>query len=155
MKSTLVDQAMQELLFELSYTFFRTRAESNRIMGETQQTSGRWGLLNTLARRGPMTVAQIARSRPVARQGVQRLADALADEGLVEFIDNPQHRRSMNVQITPRGHAALAKLNDKIGSWSADLARGFREPELRTAVKVLRRLRQRLATEQAFESGDD
>ena len=43
---------------------------------------------------GPLTVPQIAQMRPTSRQRMQRLADELAAEGLVEFIDNPGHRRS-------------------------------------------------------------
>ena len=46
------------------------------------------GLLRSLALLGPLTVPQIAQMRPTSRQRMQRLADGLAAEGLVQFIDN-------------------------------------------------------------------
>jgi len=36
---------------------------------------------------------------------MQRLADELAAEGLVKFIDSPKHRRSKLLRLTPRGKA--------------------------------------------------
>jgi hypothetical protein len=36
--------------------------------------------------------------RPTSRQRMQRLADELAGEGLVKFVENPKHRRSKLVQ---------------------------------------------------------
>jgi DNA-binding MarR family transcriptional regulator len=42
---------------------------------------------------------------------MQRLADELAAEGLVEFIDNPRHRRSKVVRLTHKGDARYRRLN--------------------------------------------
>lgn len=37
------------------------------------------------------------------RQGVQHTADQLAADGLMEYFDNPTHRRAKLVRITPNG----------------------------------------------------
>ncbi|HBZ68317.1 MAG TPA: MarR family transcriptional regulator [Deltaproteobacteria bacterium] len=136
--------AAEELLLELAYTFFRLRAEADRRARRVGQSTGRLGILRTLAEEGPRTVAQIARSRPVARQGVQRLADALADEGLLESIDNPDHRRSKLLRLTSRGRKAYQALLRGQQSFAQELARGFSEDELRRCAWVLRKLRERL-----------
>lgn len=136
---------MGRLLLELTYTFFRSRAASDRIAEALGQSSGRFGLLRTLVRDGPTTVADIARSRPVARQGVQRLADGLAAEGLVVYVPNPRHRRSDLVRITPKGERVCREMAHRLERHAATLAEGFSARELRTASKVLRALRQRLA----------
>jgi len=60
---------------------------------------------------GPLTVPQIAQMRPTSRQRMQRLADELAAEGLVTFIENPTHRRSKLVQLTRKGDARYRELN--------------------------------------------
>ena len=51
---------------------------------------------------------QIAQMRPTSRQPMQRLADELAAEGLVEFIDNPRHWRSKLMRLTRRVRVATA-----------------------------------------------
>ena len=54
------------------------------------QTSARWQVLAAIEA-GPATVADIARTLTLARQSVQRVADALAEGGIVEYLDNPRH----------------------------------------------------------------
>lgn len=139
-----VTAEMGRLLLELTYAFFRNRAASDRIVLELGQSSGRFGLLRTLVREGPKTVADIARSRPVARQGVQRLADGLAAEGLVVFETNPSHRRSRLVRITPKGERVFREMARRHERHAAVLAEGLSVREIRTASRVLRTLRERL-----------
>jgi DNA-binding MarR family transcriptional regulator len=105
---------------------------------------GLWGFLRSLQVQGPQTVPQIARARPVSRQRIQRLADEAAESGLVEFTDNPAHRRSKLVRLTPEGATLVGHLTEKIADISEDLAHGMDEQELRTTAKVLRRLREKL-----------
>jgi DNA-binding MarR family transcriptional regulator len=138
------DSAAVELLVELAYTFFRLRAEGDRRAGAVGQSTGRLGVLRSLAEEGPRTVAQIARSRPVARQGVQRLADALAREGLVEYLPNPDHRRSKLLRLTLRGAKTLHALRHGQRAFAEELTRGVSEDELRRTTLLLRKLRERL-----------
>src|SRR5262249_31931288 len=80
--------------------FFRIRAMGQRTGLITSWGGGTFGFMRSLAVIGPLTVPQIAQMRPTSRQRMQRLADELAAEGLVEFIDNPRHRRSKLVKLT-------------------------------------------------------
>src|SRR5215475_11245037 len=48
------------------------------------QTSARWRVLAAVERE-PLSVAQIARAWSLARQSVQRIADALERDGLVSY----------------------------------------------------------------------
>jgi DNA-binding MarR family transcriptional regulator len=133
-----------ELLLELAYTFFCLRAEGDRRAGASGQSTGRLGVLRSLSEEGPRTVAQIARARPVARQGVQRLADALAREGLVEYLPNPDHRRSKLLRLTLRGAKTYQALRRGQRAFAEELTRGVSEDELRRATSLLRKLRERL-----------
>jgi len=56
-------------------------------------SAARRGVLRSLARLGPQTVPQMAGARPVSRQHIQTIVNALAADGLVETIDNPAHKR--------------------------------------------------------------
>jgi len=62
---------------------------------------------------GPQTVPHMARIRPVTRQHIQGLVNALLDENLVEYIDNPAHKRSRLVAPTSRGRQVFAAMRAK------------------------------------------
>src|ERR1051325_1722480 len=87
-------EAIADLMLEAAQFFFRIRAIGQRTGLITSWGGGAFGFMRSLALLGPLTVPQIAQMRPTSRQRMQRLADELAAEGLVEFIDNPKHQRS-------------------------------------------------------------
>src|SRR3954449_13438197 len=68
-------------------------------------------VLELVLDRGPMTVPQIARDFGVTRQSVQVLVDSGASRGLVEFEDNPQHRRSRFVKATEQGRRTFTEVH--------------------------------------------
>jgi DNA-binding MarR family transcriptional regulator len=83
---------------------------TDRLTAAEGQSTPRLSVLSEIARRGPLTVAQIAKARQVARQGVQRLADELAKNGLVGCVKHPAHRRSPLLPLTPAGRRLTARL---------------------------------------------
>jgi DNA-binding MarR family transcriptional regulator len=124
---------------------FRLRAAGKRLGAVTRWGGGTWGLLRSLKLEGPQTVPALARARPVARQHIQKLADELAGAGLVAFADNPAHRRSRLVRLTPKGETAFRAMDRRVRAAAEDLAADISEPDVRTALRVLARLRAKLA----------
>ena len=53
--------------------------------------------------RNPPTVPQIGRSLGHARQVIQRAANVLVDEGLIETRENPNHKRAPLLVVTEAG----------------------------------------------------
>src|SRR5215469_8412555 len=98
-------EAIADLMLEVAQFFFRLRALGQKTGLITNWGAGAFGFMRSLALIGPLTVPQIAEMRPTSRQRMQRLADELAAQGLVEFIDNPRHRRSKLVRLTRKGSA--------------------------------------------------
>src|SRR5262249_5461215 len=98
-------EAITVLMLEVAQCFFKIRALGQKAGFITSWGGGAFGFMRSLALLGPLTVPQIAQMRPTSRQRMQRLANELWTEGLVEFIDNPKHRRSKLVQLTPKGDA--------------------------------------------------
>src|SRR6202022_1739068 len=86
-------EMIADLMLEVAQFFFRLRAMGQRTGFITSWGGGAFGFMRSLAVIGPLTVPQIAQMRPTSRQRIQRLADELAAEGLVELIDNPRPRR--------------------------------------------------------------
>src|SRR5919106_3314617 len=105
------------------------------------QTLARWLVLETIQDR-PATVAQIARSLLLARQGVQRLADLLVRDGLAAYQDNPAHRRAKLLQLTPPGRSALRTIQTAQAAWADALGAKLGEEDLRQASILLDRVLQ-------------
>lgn len=133
-------RSVDRLLRENLFLFFRARAVGERLFSRVGLSPGKISLMRSVYEEGPQSVAQIARARPVARQGVQRMADQLAKEGLVEFFDNPAHRRARLVQLTPAGRKLLVKIDGGAALWPRELLREFDRREVDTALAVTRKL---------------
>jgi DNA-binding MarR family transcriptional regulator len=129
-----------ELLLDVSQFFFRIRAVGQKTGLITSWGGGAFGFMRSLALLGPLTVPQIAQMRPTSRQRMQRLADELAAEGLVEFIDNPKHRRSKLVQLTPKGNTRYRELNARFLEIASTLGVGLSEGDVRRTREIVRRL---------------
>src|SRR5438093_9838023 len=114
-------EAVAELMLEVAQCFFRIRAVGQKTGLITSWGGSNFGFIRSLALLGPLTVPQIAEMRPTSRQRMQRLADELAAERLVEFIDNPKHRRSKLVRLTRKGDARYRELNARFLAIAATL----------------------------------
>jgi len=118
-----------------------SRGSSEQIASEQGQTVARWHLMSVLSDQ-PFTVPAAARRLGLTRQSVQRVADELVDEGMVERSDNPDHQRSPLLALTPEGRDTLRRI---VAASDADrsqrLARaGVTVAELDAARQTLRKL---------------
>jgi DNA-binding MarR family transcriptional regulator len=133
-------EAIAELMLEVAQCFFRLRAVGQRTGLITSWGGGAFGFMRSLALLGPLTVPQIAQMRPTSRQRMQRLADELAAEGLVEFIDNPKHRRSKLVQLTRKGDARYRELNARFLVIASTMGVALGETDIRKTTEIVRQL---------------
>ena len=133
-------EAIAELMLEVAQFFFRIRAVGQKTGFITSWGGGAFGFMRSLALLGPLTVPQIAQMRPTSRQRMQRLADELAAEGLVEFIDNPKHRRSKLVQLTPKGETRYRDLDARFLVIASTMGVGLSEGDIRRTVEMVRHL---------------
>jgi len=117
----------------------------DRLVAELGLTSARWQILGAIVGAGQaQPVAWIARDMGGARQNVQRIVNDLKDDGLVEFLPNPHHRKAHLVQLTNRGEeiyeAALKLWNPLV----REIARGLSVEQLERARETINTLRERL-----------
>ncbi len=133
-------KAITELMLEVAQCFFKIRALGQKTGFITGWGGGAFGFMRSLALRGPLTVPQIARMRPTSRQRMQRLANELAAEGLVEFIDNPKHRRSKLVRLTPEGDAHYRELDARLLSIASTMGIALSEADIRKTIEIVRQL---------------
>lgn len=108
----------------------------DRLTRPLRQSSARWQVLGRAGYQ-PRTVAQMARELGLARQSVQRVADALAADGLVRFQDHPDDRRTKLVELTPRGARTLAAIHANYGQWAEHIMTVLSAAQLSTVADAL------------------
>jgi DNA-binding MarR family transcriptional regulator len=133
-------EAIADLMLEVAQFFFRVRAVGQQTGLITSWGGGAFGFLRSLALLGPLTVPQIAEMRPTSRQRMQRLADELAAAGLVEFVDNPRHRRSKLVRLTRKGDAHFRELSARFLAIASTMGADLSEADIRKTAEIVRRL---------------
>jgi DNA-binding MarR family transcriptional regulator len=133
-------EAIADLILEVAQFYFRVRAAGQKAGFFTSWGAGAFGFMRSLALVGPLTVPEIARMRPTSRQRMQRLADDLAAEGLVEFIDNPRHRRSKLVRLTREGNRSYRRLNVRLVEITSTMGADLSETDIRDCIEIVRRL---------------
>lgn len=130
-------------VFELNGAFLRAADE---ITAETPLTAARWQVLGAVLR-GPLSVSEIARAMGLTRQSVQRLADALVEDGLCAYAANPAHRRAKLVQPTRLGWRAIETIAPIQIQWAERVTQRVGESNLRKANAVLDSLREALLSQ--------
>lgn len=126
----------------------RLLSAGDQLVADIRLTSARWQVLGAIAlSETAEPVARHARSMGLNRQGVQRIVNELAAEGLVAFRDNPHHRRAKLVVLTEAGHTAYQAAERRRRPWTAGLAAEFSEAEIDNALHVVTSLRRHLERE--------
>ena len=133
-------EAIADLMLEVGQCFFRIRAVGQKTGLITSWGGGAFGFMRSLALLGPLTVPQIAQMRPTSRQRMQRLADELAAEGVVTFIENPKHQRSKLVQLTRKGEARYREMNAQLLAIASTMGVALSEAEIRKTIEIVQRL---------------
>ncbi|MBL8179449.1 MAG: MarR family transcriptional regulator [Bryobacterales bacterium] len=143
MPHTKAGKAFTELILETFQFKGRLLAAGDRLTKPLGLTSARWQVLGAVEAQS-LSVAQIGRRMGLARQNVQRLADALEEEGTVEYTFNPDHKRAKLVRPTGRGRINIKKLGLLQEQRANRTTAGLTASEIEAAINVVRKLRARL-----------
>jgi DNA-binding MarR family transcriptional regulator len=141
--------AAAEAFTHLILTVFRLNSEliaaGDRMTKNLRLSSARWQILGQIAHGNEtLTVSQIARNMGLQRQTVQPQVDALVKDGLVEFTDNPHHRRAKLIRMTTPGRRAYRETLRRQVGWSNDIARGISAKTLTQTDQTMQTLLERL-----------
>ncbi|GAA0955728.1 MarR family winged helix-turn-helix transcriptional regulator [Kribbella koreensis] len=140
-------QRQQELLSAAALTTFKLNGQFLELAEHLARPAGLtatyWQVLGAVIGE-PLTVSAIAREMGITRQAVQRTADLLAERGLVNYQDNPAHRRAKLVAITPEGLAANQSIGPHHAHHAKELSDVAGADQLADAVAALRKLSEAL-----------
>ncbi len=103
-------------------------------------TSAQWGPLLRLRSNGPSPVADLARWMQLDAGAMTRLLDRLEKKGLCKRVRSTADRRVVEVELTPKGTAAIAEVPHVLATvMNAHLA-GFSKTEWQALKGYLRRM---------------
>ncbi len=145
-------KALTVLVLEAFRFNGRRLAAGDRLTKPLKLSSARWQVLGAIEER-PLPVAQIARNMGLSRQSVQRLADSLEKERVIEYVPNPDHKRAKLVYLTERGRSVMKKLGQSQIRWSNRIAAGASPQEIEAALALIRKLRLRLEADRRSQDG--
>lgn len=141
MSKQLTETPSGKLLTQLTLETIRFNAllaaGMDQLVAGLDLSNALWKVLRAVGL-APLPMAQIARYLGLTRQSVRRSANVLVDKGLVEFQDNPDHRRAKLVAMTKEGRSVLEHAERLQTDWSNSIASGLSSEELMTALQVIR-----------------
>ena len=130
---------------EVRSLMHRMKKAAQELHGGNEATAGKRGVLFSIAEEGPQTVPQLARSRPVSRQHIQILVNALRRQKLVRVVRNPEHRRSPLIELTAAGRRTVKKMRAREAALLKRMRTLTTKDDLAATVRVLRTIKDFLA----------
>jgi DNA-binding MarR family transcriptional regulator len=143
MKHTPQGDTFTDLVVEVFRVNGLLLAAGDQLAHPVGLSSARWQVLGVVEH-GPISVAHVAHNMGLARQSVQQTADGLEQDGFITYTENPHHRRSKLMQLTPKGRAALDEIAHRRVAWANSIAGDLVVEDLHTAIHLLRQARERL-----------
>ncbi len=129
------------LIGSIRQLFQLLKAAGAALHADIGVTASMRAVLESISRQGPNTVPELARQRPVSRQHIQRIVDQLLERNLVQLEDNPSHKRSPRVALTPRGETAFNAMSEREKTVLSRIARSLSAAEAHTALRALGKMK--------------
>jgi DNA-binding MarR family transcriptional regulator len=125
-------------IFKVSGLF---NTEGDRMSEEFGLSSARWKIMGAIEKSDVwLTVPEIGRAMGQSRQASQRIIDVMAKDGLVDFIDNPSHKRAKHVTLTEEGKRIYDLLDNKQATWAAKVATELSREELEVTFNTIQKM---------------
>lgn len=128
--------ALTELILEVFLTNGRLLRAGDKMMKDLQLTAARWQVIDALSE-GPKTVAQVAREYELTRQGILWVVQSMRKDGLVELVENPDHRRAKLVKLTTKARDIEKVVSTRQVAWANELGKSYDHSQLLQTIKSL------------------
>jgi len=143
MAHTKAGEAFTELVMEVFRLNGRLLEAGDRLAKPLGLTSARWQVLGAIEEQ-ELSVAQIAKKMGLARQNVQRIADALEKIGIVGYTPNPLHKRAKLVRLSAKGARIMQELGVRQTLWANRIASHSGVSEIRATLETIKKISSRL-----------
>ncbi len=117
------------------------RPEVERIAGSRGFTAAQYTALTVLLSRPGITSSELARRSFVRAQSMAGTIGPLVEQGLISRAPDPGNARRLLLRATPRGRAAVTRLQDEVAALQNRLMDGLDQQQLDALSAALRLLR--------------
>lgn len=132
------NQETNDLIVEVFRLNGLLLSTADKLVSKFGLTGARWQVLGAIAKAGvPETTARLARNMGLTRQSVQRVVSEMVAEGMLCLEENPHHKRSKLVLMTPKGERAFEQALELQVPWVKALSEGISKKRLIEAREVL------------------
>ncbi|RDL42828.1 MarR family transcriptional regulator [Marinomonas piezotolerans] len=115
--------------------------EGDRMSEEFGLSSARWKIMGAIEKSDVLlTVPEIGRAMGQSRQASQRIVDVMAKDGLVKFIDNPNHKRAKHIALTVEGKRIYDLLDHRQALWATEVATKLTRDELDITYNTIQKM---------------
>ena len=135
-----IDEALAPFIADVLELAGLFRRAAQDIAREAGQTQAGWYALSVFSQE-PMTVSRAARRLGTSRQAVHRTTNELLTAGLITTEENPDHRTSPIVRLTPHGHDVLRRISETASRSRRQWFSDNDAPKLETAHAEITQLR--------------
>lgn len=140
MKHTINGELLTQIILDSFKLNGLLVSEGDQLVKDAGLTSARWKVLGALSNKtNRLTVPDIARTMGQSRQAVQRLANEMSADGLLETEINPNHQRAKLLRLTNKGQQAYQQAMQKQIPWVNSLSSEFEESELKSVASLIER----------------
>ncbi|UGA57273.1 MarR family winged helix-turn-helix transcriptional regulator [Vibrio sp. VB16] len=134
-------ETFTQIVLEIFRVSGMLNAEGDEISEEYGLSSARWKVMGAIVTsEGLLTVPQIGRSMGQSRQATQRVVDIMANDGLLEWVVNPSHKRAKYVDLTEEGMRIYRLLDTKQRLWAMKAENILTEDELKQTLSALQKM---------------
>jgi DNA-binding MarR family transcriptional regulator len=133
-------------ILELMDELIRVNARLRSVFGDTSAVTGLNGMQNAVLTavteaKTPPTVPQIGRSLGHPRQVIQRAANVLLAEGLIDATPNPDHKRAPLLVATATGRKLKQKMDRRAIKAADELLQQLEPTKCRQLIDDIHELR--------------
>lgn len=137
-------ELLKDIILLVRSLFHKLARAGSKMHGVDSITIGQRAILEDLKQNGRQTIPALAAKRPVCRQHILKLVNALLQRKLVRYEKNPAHRRSFLVTPTPTGKSQIEKWLKTEEKSLESIAKQFASQDLYATAHVLKKLEQAL-----------
>jgi len=107
-------ESILEIYREIIFCHYHLQAYGKKLGAISPKGLAIWNLLMSIEEDESCTIAKIAKKRSVSRQFIQKSIKSLMDDLLIEFVDNPSHKKSKLLKLTEKGSTVLKKIHSDL-----------------------------------------
>lgn len=138
-------QLLEDLILEIFSLNGKLTRFGDHFTAEEGLSGSRWQILGALYHSTtPLTSPQLAEKTGMTRQGMQKQLNQLLEQGLLQMLVNPQHKRSSQFTLSEQGTQVYEKTTARWIETATPWAEQFSQADLENALNVLARFTQLL-----------